>query len=125
MTPDIEVKRVYEPAISEDGVRILVDRIWPRGMTKATAALTHWFKDIAPTTTLRKWFGHDPARWEEFCRRYRAELDENPAMVLRLCDLMKTGRVTFLYGAHDTPHNQALALAAYMRDPKRAGKRVL
>ena len=114
MKPDIHIKRVYEPPANEDGIRVLVDRIWPRGISKETAALALWLKDIAPTTALRKWFNHDPARWAEFHRRYHAELALNPAPVEQLRELMKTGRVTLLYAAHDTEHNQAIALAEYM-----------
>jgi uncharacterized protein YeaO (DUF488 family) len=104
MKADIRIKRAYESPASDDGARVLVDRIWPRGVTKEAAALALWLKDIAPTTSLRKWFGHDPARWAEFQRRYHAEL----------ADLAKAGRVTLIYGAHDTMHNQALALADYI-----------
>jgi len=115
MKPDIRVKRVYDPAAADDGARVLVDRLWPRGVTKAAATLTLWLKDIAPTSDLRKWFGHDPERWPEFRRRYHAELDKNRAAVERLNVLVAAGPVTLIYGAHDTAHNQAVALADYMR----------
>src|ERR1700733_15116612 len=114
MTPDMHMKRVYEPHSADDGARVLIDRIWPRCVSKQSAALTLWLKDIAPTTALRKWFNHEPVRWAEFCRRYHRELEENPSSVGQLREIMKTGRVTLLYGAHDTAHNHAIALREYM-----------
>lgn len=114
MSTDIHIKRIYEVPAPDDGARVLVDRIWPRGMAKEAATLALWLKDIAPTTALRKWFNHDPARWAEFRRRYEGELDANPAAVEQLRKLMKAGRLTLVYGARDTAHNHALALAAYM-----------
>jgi uncharacterized protein YeaO (DUF488 family) len=104
------LKRVYLPACPEDGVRILVDRLWPRGVSKARAALAFWNKDVPPTTGLRQWFGHDPARWEEFCRRYRAELKANPEAVEALRALARQGRVTLVFGARDEVHNEAVIL---------------
>jgi uncharacterized protein YeaO (DUF488 family) len=112
--PDIRIKRAYEAADADDGARVLVDRIWPRGVAKESAALTLWLKAIAPTTALRKWFGHDPARWTEFRRRYRAELDANPAAVEELGRLVGAGRVTLVYAAHDRTHNHARVLAEFM-----------
>jgi uncharacterized protein YeaO (DUF488 family) len=112
--PDIHIKRVYEPHAKDDGIRVLIDRIWPRGISKEEAALALWLKDIAPTTELRKWFNHDPVRWAEFRRRYHVELATNPAPVEQLRELTKTGHVTLLYAAHDTEHNQAVVLAEYM-----------
>jgi uncharacterized protein YeaO (DUF488 family) len=114
MTKDIRIKRVYEPAASGDEARILVDRIWPRGVSKDAAKLTLWLKDIAPTTRLRKWFGHDPSRWAEFRRRYHLELDANHDAVEQLREIMKKRSVTLVYGAHDEEHNQAVALAEYL-----------
>lgn len=108
------IKRIYEPPARSDGARILIDRIWPRGVSKKKAALDEWFKDIAPSTRLRKWFGHDPARWLEFQRRYRSELKSNRVAVKHLRDRIKKGRVTLLYAAHDTEHNHAPVLAAYL-----------
>jgi uncharacterized protein YeaO (DUF488 family) len=122
MKSDIRIKRAYEAPASDDGARVLVDRIWPRGVTKDAAALTLWLKDIAPSAGLRTWFGHDPARWTEFRRRYHAELDANPAAVRQLRALAKAGRVTLVYGARDTAHNQALALADYMGTPRKAAQ---
>lgn len=110
----VHLKRVYDPPAPGDGARVLVDRVWPRGMTKQAAALTLWMKDVAPSSELRKWFGHDPERWTEFRRRYRAELDANKEAVSRLRDMTRHGVVTLLYGAHDTAHNQAVVLAEYL-----------
>lgn len=93
-----------------------MDRLWPRGVRRQTAGLTLWFKEIAPSPELREWFGHDPSRWTEFGRRYRAELADNEDAVSRLADLLKLGRITLLYGARDPAHNHAVVLAAYMRD---------
>jgi len=114
MKPDLHIKNIHAPPSADDGARVLIDRIWPRGVSKQTAALTLWLKEIAPTTTLRKWFNHEPARWEEFRHRYHRELDENPSAVDQLREIMKTGRVTLVYGAHDTVHNNAAALRDYM-----------
>lgn len=111
---DIRVKRVYDPPDKDDGVRVLVDRLWPRGLRKENAALTLWLKEIAPSAELRTWFGHDPARWTEFTRRYRAELAQNNEAVARLAALSARGPVTLLYAAHDTAHNHAVVLAAYL-----------
>jgi uncharacterized protein YeaO (DUF488 family) len=110
----LRIKRIYEAADEADGMRVLVDRVWPRGMTKERAAVDLWLKEIAPTAALRKWFGHDPRRWPEFQSRYRAELDRNTAAVGRLLELVMKGRVTLLYGAHDVAHNHAVVLMAYM-----------
>jgi uncharacterized protein YeaO (DUF488 family) len=115
MAERLQVKRVYEPAAPDDGARILVDRIWPRGVTKTEAALTLWFKDIAPSDSLRKWFGHDPERYAEFGRRYRKELDSNGESVAHMGAFLKEGRVTLLYAAHDPVHNHALVLADYIK----------
>ena len=112
---DIAIKRVYAAPERTDGTRVLIDRIWPRGLTKEKAALDLWLKDVAPSTDLRKWFGHDPARWDAFRRRYRDELDAMPDAVARLRDLAKQGKLTLLYGAHDEAHNNAVVLAAYLR----------
>ena len=115
MAFDIAVKRVYEPPAKADGQRVLVDRIWPRGVAKKDAALTVWLKEIAPSDELRKWFGHEPERWTEFQRRYRAELDQNGEAVAELRALLGKGKVTLLYGAHDEAHNNAVALAQYLQ----------
>lgn len=113
---DIRLKRVYDPPDKDDGARVLVDRLWPRGLRKDRAALTLWLKEIAPSTELREWFGHDPARWTEFGHRYRAELTRNDEAVAQLADLSKLGPLTLLYAAHDTEHNHAIVLSAYLND---------
>ena len=115
MTLEVSVKRVYEPPAKADGQRVLVDRIWPRGIAKTDAALTLWLKDIAPSDELRQWFGHDPERWAEFRKRYSAELDANDKAVAELRGLFRRGKVTLLYGAHDAAHNNAVALAEYVQ----------
>jgi uncharacterized protein YeaO (DUF488 family) len=106
----IKIKRVYEKPDKEDGVRILVDRLWPRGLTKEKASIDLWLKDIAPSTELRKWFGHDSEKWKEFRKRYRHELKENEEQMSLLKDQMKKGIVTLVYGANDEEHNQAVVL---------------
>lgn len=112
--PDIRIRRVYEDAQPDDGARVLVDRLWPRGISKERAALTLWLKDIAPSTALRQWFAHDPAKWEGFYQHYTAELNANPHAVQQLADLARKGRITLLFGARDVAHNEAVVLAAYM-----------
>lgn len=111
---DIRVKRVYEPSDPEDGYRVLVDRLWPRGVAKAKAHLDLWLKEVAPSTELRKWFGHDPAKWDEFRARYVRELRDQPEAVATLLDKARQGRVTLLYGARDTEHNEAVVLCEYL-----------
>ena len=107
---EVRIKRVYEPPSSHDGTRILVDRLWPRGLKKSGASIAQWMKEIAPSGELRKWFGHDPARWEEFRSRYRAELRGKPELLDELRDLAKKGPLTLVYSAHDEAHNQAVVL---------------
>lgn len=106
----IRLKRAYEPADAGDGVRLLVDRLWPRGVSKERAALDDWLKDIAPSTELRQWFGHDPDRWPEFQRRYRAELREHAEELNRIRAMARTHTVTLVYSAHDEEHNDAVVL---------------
>ena len=113
---DIRIKRIYERAGPDDGARLLVDRVWPRGITKEAAALTLWLKEIAPSTALRKWFGHEPARFAEFRRRYLDEIGANAPAADRLRAYLEGGRVTLLYAAHDPAHNNAVVLADYLRD---------
>ena len=109
----IRLKRAYEESSADDGVRILVERLWPRGLTKTKAALDLWIKDVAPSPNLRKWFGHDPARWKQFRQRYWKELKDNKDVgVLRR--KARKGRVTFIYAAHDVQHNGALALKEFI-----------
>ncbi|HEX3811085.1 MAG TPA: DUF488 domain-containing protein [Rhizomicrobium sp.] len=118
----IRIKRVYEPAKRGDGLRILVDRVWPRGMSKDKAHIDHWVKDVAPGTALRKWFGHEPARWSGFRTKYRKELVANREAVRELSALMKGKTVTLLYGARNTEHNNAVVLAEYLarKTPRKA-----
>ncbi len=106
----ISIKRVYEPPDKEDGTRILVDRLWPRGLTKEKARVDLWLKEIAPSTELRKWFGHDPGKWEEFKTRYLEELKGNHEPVSALKEQMKKGAVTLVYGAKDEEHNEAVVI---------------
>ena len=110
----IRIKRVYEPAEPEDGYRILVDRLWPRGIGKKEVRLDSWYRGVAPSRQLREWFNHDPARWTEFRRNYFAELDNNLAAWSSLTDLARNGNVTLLYGAKDQKHNNAEALRDYL-----------
>ncbi len=109
------MKRVYEAASPADGYRALVDRLWPRGLSKEKAALDDWLKDIAPSTELRSWFGHQPEKWTEFSRKYKAELKQNRVAVDHLLDIIrKQERVTLLYAAADEQHTHALVLQAYL-----------
>lgn len=106
----LQLKRAYEPAAASDGIRILVDRLWPRGISKERAALSEWMKDVAPSTELCEWFGHDPARWQEFQRRYRAELRDDQDALGRIRALASQGQVTLVYSARDEAHNNAIVL---------------
>jgi len=114
MSGHIRLKRVYDPPEPADGCRVLVDRLWPRGLSKSEAAVDVWLRDVAPSDGLRRWFGHRVERWEEFRRRYRAELDGNPAVG----ELRSMGGrdITLLYGAKDEAHNQAQVLAEYLHE---------
>ena len=107
---NIKLKRAYEPPAAGDGMRILVDRLWPRDVKKATAAIDMWAKDVAPSTELRQWFGHETNRWEEFCRRYVAELGQKPDLIKELRALARSGQITLVFGAHDQTHNDAVVL---------------
>jgi uncharacterized protein YeaO (DUF488 family) len=111
----LRLKRVYEPPLPADGERILIDRLWPRGLSKARAAIDEWMKDIAPSAELRRWFGHDPDKWREFQRRYKHELRANAELVDALARRAARRRVTLVYGAHDEEHNDAVVLAAVVR----------
>ena len=106
----IQLKRAYEKPLLEDGTRILVDRLWPRGLSKKAAAIDHWYKEIAPSTELRKWFSHDPDRWEEFRRRYTVELREHPEKLRELRGLAMRHPITLVYSARDELHNDAVVL---------------
>ncbi|MEO7478252.1 MAG: DUF488 domain-containing protein [Lysobacteraceae bacterium] len=110
----IVLKRAYEPYASTDGLRILVDRLWPRGVTKSAAHIDLWLKEIAPTTDLRKWFGHDPSRWDEFQVRYRDELEHNPEPVEHILECARKGSVTLVFSARDVEHNDAVVLKSYL-----------
>lgn len=110
----INIKRVYEKSSKADGKRILVDRLWPRGLTKEKADIDLWLKDIAPTTALRKWFGHDPDKWKEFQKRYHLELKKNKEQVSLLNEEIKKGEVTLVYGARDEEHNEARVLKEWL-----------
>jgi uncharacterized protein YeaO (DUF488 family) len=107
---DIRLKRAYEPPAATDGTRVLVDRLWPRGLTKKEAAIDRWLREIAPSTELRRWFGHDPGRWHEFQRRYAAELEHHGELVDELVRLARQGTLTLIFGARDEEHNDAVVL---------------
>lgn len=110
----LQLKRVYEKPAKTDGTRILVDRLWPRGLTKQRAAVDLWLKEIAPSTELRKWFGHDPEKWKEFRSRYRAELKSHPDEVRLITSKAREETVTLLYGARDQEHNEAIVLQQFL-----------
>ncbi len=114
----VAIKRVYEPPAEGDGKRILVDRLWPRGLSKEAAALDSWDKDLAPTPELRKWFDHRPERFTEFKRRYTSELSANPAVGETLAKIGRS-KATLLYGAKDPEINHAVVLAAFLRKPRK------
>lgn len=113
-SPKLQVRRVYEPPARSDGYRVLVDRMWPRGLTKEDAKLDAWLKDIAPSAELRKWFGHDPAKWTSFKRKYFRELDERDEALQELLQSCSKRTLTLLFGAKDTEHNNAVALKEYL-----------
>jgi uncharacterized protein YeaO (DUF488 family) len=116
----LQLKRAYEKPSRSDGQRILVERLWPRGLTKARAALDLWMKDVAPSTALRKWFSHDPAKWKQFQQRYFKELQAHGDALGELRRKSKRGRVTLIYSSHDTEHNAAVALKLFLnRKPRR------
>lgn len=114
--PSIQVKRVYEAPSEEDGLRVLVDRIWPRGLSKKDAAIDVWRKDLAPSTELRKWFAHDPARWKEFQVKYRAELANRISGLRQLLEECGDRPLTLLFAAKDVSHNQAIVLRDVLED---------
>lgn len=111
----IHIKRVYDAPAAADGTRVLLDRLWPRGVRKEDARIDQWMNDLAPSTELRRWFGHDPAKWAEFQKRYFKELDAKPDAVAELKKLARAGKVTLVYGARDTENNNAVALREYLR----------
>lgn len=117
----IQIKRVYEPAARADGQRYLVERLWPRGIRKESLSLTGWCKEAAPDHELRKWFNHDPARWKEFQRRYRAELNGKSEFWRPLLAAAKQGNLTLLFSAHDTEHNNAVVLKNFLNKQLKTG----
>ena len=117
---DVRVKRVYEPAADDDGHRVLVDRLWPRGVSRERAGIDGWERELAPSTELRRWFGHDPTRFEEFRRRYVEELRHHGPRLTELRRLARAGRLTLLYAARDAEQNHALVLADVLRRGRRA-----
>jgi uncharacterized protein YeaO (DUF488 family) len=118
----IRLKRAYEPASRNDGTRVLVDRLWPRGLSKEKARIDHWLREIAPSTALRKWFNHDPEKWEKFRERYFRELDRNADVVKELRALARGKTVTLVYSAKDEKHNQAVALRDYLAMKPKPGQ---
>lgn len=119
----IKLKRIYEPPGEEDGHRILVERLWPRGLSKKKAAVGLWLKEVAPSSGLRRWYGHDPARWSEFKERYRAELAAQEELVAGLARMAGEGVVTFLFAARDEERNSAVVLKEYIEERYAAGGR--
>ncbi len=120
----IHLKRAYEEPSPDDGERVLVERLWPRGLTKARAAVDLWLKDVSPSPELRRWFGHDPAKWEEFERRYRRELEGNPEAIELLRRKAERGTLTLVYAARDTEHNSALLLKELLERQEGSGPAV-
>ena len=110
----IQIKRVYDPPAASDGVRILADRLWPRGLSKASVKLDEWMKAIAPSNELRQWFGHDESKWAEFKKRYFKELDEHSDLIKQLIQKSRAGKLTLLFAAKDVEHNNAVALKEYL-----------
>jgi len=111
----INIKRVYDKAEKTDGTRLLVERLWPRGIKKESLQIENWLKDVGPTTELRKWFSHDPEKWDEFRRRYFAELQANPDAWKPILTAVRQGAVTLIYSSHDTEHNNAVALREFLK----------
>lgn len=111
---NITIKRVYDAPADDDGQRVLVDRLWPRGMTKEKARVDLWLREIAPSNELRVWFGHDPAKWPEFQAKFSTELDANVSAVNQLLSVLAKGPVTLIYGAKDSEHNNAVVIKSYI-----------
>ncbi|MER3452429.1 MAG: DUF488 domain-containing protein [Acidimicrobiia bacterium] len=116
MAAVIRTKRAYDPPAGDDGMRVLVDRIWPRGLKKENLQLDRWAKELAPSDGLRRWFGHDPGKWTEFQRRYFAELEHRPEAWRPLLQACRNRTVTLLFGARDNQHNNAVALKAFLEE---------
>jgi uncharacterized protein YeaO (DUF488 family) len=112
----INIKRVYDPVSGTDGTRLLVERLWPRGVKKTSLKIDSWLKDVAPSTELRQWFSHDPAKWDEFRHRYFNELKINPEAWQPIIEAAHQGVVTLIYSSHDTEHNNAVALEEFLND---------
>ena len=117
---NVRLKRAYQPAARSDGYRVLIDRLWPRGVSKEQARLDEWAKELAPSSELRRWFGHDPARFEAFRRRYRDELVAQDKKLRELRKRAREGTLTLVYGAHDSEHNDAVVLAELLRRGRRS-----
>ncbi|MBS0985868.1 DUF488 domain-containing protein [Acetobacter thailandicus] len=122
MLPDIRLKRVYDSPSSEDGMRVFTDRLWPRGIRKADLKMDLWLKGVAPSSALRRWFGHDPAHWDEFQVKYRQELALYDPDVRQLIDLVQKERVTLLYAARDPVYNHPRVLVAFLKETIASGK---
>ncbi len=120
---DIRIARAYDDLGDIEGARLLVDRVWPRGVSRDEIDLDDWVRDVAPTSGLRKWFGHDPRKWQEFRSRYRKELDANEAAVERCLEWCRKGPVVLLFGARDREHNQAAVLRDYLHEALEGSKR--
>ena len=116
----IRIKRAYDPPVPADGTRILVDRLWPRGVSKETLAIERWIKEIGPSDALRRWFGHDPERWDEFRRRYAAELAKQGELLAALRGLAQRGKLTLVYAARNDAHNNAVVLRDVLTRAKRS-----
>jgi uncharacterized protein YeaO (DUF488 family) len=114
MSPTVGVKRVYEPSAESDGFRVLVDRLWPRGLTKEKARVDLWLREIAPGDALRQWFNHEPEKWEEFKKRYAKELESRPELLEQLRQYLEKGKVTLLFGSKEERYNNARALQEYL-----------
>jgi len=114
LSANINLKRAYDPPSPEDGVRILIDRLWPRGVSKKDAALDHWMKDLAPSAELRKWFHHDPTRWSEFVQRYSSEVEANKPLLDELRSMAQKGQITLVYSARNEQQNNATALKDFI-----------
>jgi uncharacterized protein YeaO (DUF488 family) len=121
---DVRLKRAYEPAASSDGYRVLIDRLWPRGVSRKRADLDEWDQELAPSSELRQWFGHEPSRFEEFRRRYEDELRHKRSRIAELRDRARKGTLTLVYSARDTEHNDAVVLGEVLRRglPKRTSR---
>jgi uncharacterized protein YeaO (DUF488 family) len=115
----LKVKRAYEVAARSDGKRFLVERLWPRGIKKSDLQIDAWLKDVAPSTELRRWFSHDPAKWQEFRRRYSAELERNPQSWQPIIEAARQKTVTLIYSSHDSEHNNAVVLRDYLANKLR------